>query len=143
VIPSSWPYPQQTYEAFAAIKAAGYTGYCCGYRDAPHVLVATYDWDHYGYLDIINIRSADRTIAARLPKYDDLDIFAPTRTVWHYMGALQPAVNALLQLPPPYHPDAPHTVYPAPVALFVASHEQQPMTVRPGRQHVNVVHQPR
>lgn len=132
MIPTSWPYSQETYEAFAAMKRSGFTAYCCGERHAPHVLVAAYDWD--GYIDVINIRGMHRATAARLPKYDGLDIFAPSQAVWHYMGALQSTVAAMLGLPSPGHPDAPTTTYPAPLTLFVASHEQQPMTVKPGRQ---------
>lgn len=134
MIPTGWPYPRATYEAFAAIKTAGFTGYCCGHRHAPHVLVAAYNWDNYGYVDVINIRGADRTTAARLPAYDGLDIFAPTQTVWHYMGALESTVAAILRLLPPGHPDAPTSTYPAPVTLFAASHEQRPMTIKLGRQ---------
>jgi hypothetical protein len=50
---------------FAAVKNAGFTIYCCGDRHAQHVLVAAYRWDTY--VEVINIRSADRVISARLP----------------------------------------------------------------------------
>lgn len=132
MIPTSWPYSQDTYEAFAAMKRAGFTSYCCGNRHAPHVLVAAYNWDEH--IDVINIRGADRVTAARLPTYDGLDIFAPCLAVWHYMGALEPSVAAMLRLPPPDHPDAPIMIYPAPVTLFVASYEQRPVIVKPGKQ---------
>jgi hypothetical protein len=132
VIPVSWPYSPETYEAFAALKKAGFATYCCGDRHAPHVLVATYDWGD-GYIDVINMRGADRVTAARLPKYDGLDIFAPHQAVWHYMGALQPAVAAMLRLPSPDHRDAPTTTYRAPLTLFVSSREQRTMTVKSGR----------
>ncbi len=131
MIPASWPYSQQTYQAFAAMKKAGFTAYCRGNHRAPHVLVSAFDWG--GYLDVINIRGADRVTAARLPIYDGLDIFAPTRAVWHYLGALEPTVAAMLQLPPPNHPDAPTVIYPAPLTLFMTSHELRPMTMKPGR----------
>lgn len=131
MIQAGWPYSPQTYEAFAAMKNAGFTAYSCGNRRAPHVLVLAYDRE--GYLDVVNIRGADRVTAARLPKYDGLDIFAPTQAVWHYLGVLEPTVAAMLRLPPSDHPDAPTTVYPAPLTLFVASHEQRPMTVKLGR----------
>jgi hypothetical protein len=106
--PARWPYSPQIYQAFAAMQQAGFTAYCCGDRRAPNVLVAAYDWG--GYMD-----------------------FAPSRAVWHYLGALEPAVAATLQLPPPDHRGAPAATYPAPVTLFVTSHEQRPMTVAPGR----------
>lgn len=133
MIPTSWPYSPQTYEVFAAVKNAGFTVYCCGDRYAPHVLVATYAWD--GYVDVINIRGINHATAARIPQYDGLDIFAPSRAVWHYVGALEPTAAAMLRLPAPNHLDAPTTTYPAPLTLFVASHEQRPMTIKP-RKHL-------
>jgi hypothetical protein len=132
VIPTNWPYSPETYHAFAALKKAGFTIYCCGERHAPHVLVVTYDWGK-GYIDVINMRGADRVTAARLPKYDGLDIFAPHQAVWHYMGALQPTVAAILRLPFPDHPDTPTTTYPAPLTLFVSTREQRRMIVKSGR----------
>lgn len=132
MIPVSWPYSQGTYEAFAAMKQAGFTAYCCGDYHAPHVLVAAYDWEE-GYMDVVNIRGGDRVTAARLPTYEGLDIFAPSRAVWHHIGPLEPTVAAMLHLPPPNHRDAPVTIYPAPLTLFVASHELRPMTVKPDR----------
>jgi hypothetical protein len=134
MIPTNWPYSQAAYEAFEAMKSAGYAHYCRGDRHAPHVLVSVYDWGHCGYIDVINIRGVDRATAARLPKYDGMDIFAPTQAVWHYMGALEHAVAALLRLPPPHHPDAPITAYSAPLTLFVSTREQRPMTIRIGCQ---------
>jgi len=134
MIPADWPYSTDTYKAFAAMKQARFTHYCCGDRRAPYVLVSTYDWDSYGYIDVINIRSMDRVTAARLPQHEGLDIFAPTQVVWHYMGTLEPTVTAILRLLPPHHPDAPTAAYPAPLTLFVCSREQRPITIRPGKQ---------
>lgn len=131
MIPASWPYSSETYQAFAALRQAGFTAYCCGDRHAPHVLVAAYDWGD-SYVDVITMRGADRVTAARLPKHDGLDIFAPHQAVWHYMGDLEPAVAAILRLPPPGHRDSPTTVYQAPVTLFVPPREQRCMTVKPG-----------
>lgn len=110
VIPASWPYSQGIYEAFEAMKMAGFTAYCCGDRHAPHVLVAAYDWAE-DYRDVVNIRGTDRVTAAHLPTYDGLDIFAPFWAVRHHIGPLEPTVAAMLRLPPPGHPDAPTTVY--------------------------------
>lgn len=132
MIRADWPYSTDTYQAFAALRESGWTHYCCGDRKSPHALVSTYDWG--GYVDVITIRGADQVTAARLPKYDGLDIFAPTLVVWHYMGALHPTVTAILRLPAPDHPEAPTKTYPAPSTLFVATGEQRPMTIRPGRQ---------
>lgn len=107
--------------------------YCCGNRHMPHVLVAVYAWGD-SYVDVVNVRGADRVTAARLPNSDDdLDIFAPHEAAWHYVGALRPTVTALLRLPPPGHPNAPTTTYQAPLTMFVSSHEQRPMSVTPGK----------
>jgi hypothetical protein len=38
----------------------------------------------------------------------------------------------MLQLPPPDHRDAPAATYPAPLTLFMTSHEQRPMAIKPG-----------
>jgi hypothetical protein len=59
VIPVSWPYSPETYQAFAALRHAGFTAYCCGDRRAPHVLVAAYEWKN-GYIDVVTMRGADR-----------------------------------------------------------------------------------
>ena len=64
MIPVNWPYSPETYEAFTAMDRAGFTHYCCGDRRAPHVLVSVYDWGDY--IDVINVRGADRVTAARL-----------------------------------------------------------------------------
>lgn len=130
MIPVSWPYSPEAYRAFAALREAGFTAYCCGNRHAPLVLVAAYNWGD-GYVDVVTMRGADRVTAARLP--DNLDIFAPHQAVWHYMGALEAAVAAMLRLSPPGHPDAPVTAYPAPLTLFVSSREQRSMTIKPGK----------
>lgn len=131
MIPASWPYSPQTYQAFAAMKKAGMTACCCGDRRAPHALVATYNWGDY--IDVINIRGMHRVTAARLPVCDGLDIFAPAWAVWHYLGSLEPTVTAMLKLPPPDHRHAPTATYPAPLTLFVTSREQQSIIVKPGR----------
>jgi hypothetical protein len=131
MIPASWPYSQEIYEAFVAIDRAGFTQYCCGDCRAPYVLIAAYYWGDY--IDMINIRGADRATAARLPHYGGLDIFAPRQAVWHHLGALESTVAGILRLPSPHHPNAPTATYPAPLTLFVASHEQRPMTIKPGK----------
>lgn len=133
MVPASWPYSVGMYEAFAALKQAGFTAYCCGDRRLPHVLVTAYVWGD-SHVDVVNVRGANRVTTARLPNHDgSLDIFAPHQVVWHYMGAVEVAVRALLRLPRPGHPDAPTVAYPAPLTLFVPSCEQRPMTVKPGR----------
>lgn len=131
MIPASWPYSQEIYEAFVAIDRAGFTHYCCGDRRAPYVLVAAYNWGEY--IDVINIRGVDRATAARLPNHGGLDIFAPCQAVWHYIGALESTVAEILRLPSPPYLNAPTATYPAPLTLFVASHEQRPMTIKPGK----------
>ena len=69
MIPSAWPYPPDTYKAFVALKAAGFTAYCCGDRHAPHVLVAAYEWGN-SYVDVVNMRGG--RIGSRQPAYRNM-----------------------------------------------------------------------
>lgn len=112
----------------------GFTVYCCGPKTAPIALVAAYEWPQF--VDLVTIRDFDRIIAARAPKHDNVDVFAPTTVVWAYQGPPQWTLRALLGLLHPQHPDAPHGEYPAPRSLVIDRAEQRPMTIRlppPGR----------
>jgi hypothetical protein len=129
VILSQPPCLSDAYEAIASIARAGFTHYYCGGTKNPHAIVATYAWDDY--TDIVNIRGIDRVAAARVPHYPGMDIFAPSRIVWHYLGSVEWTVRAMLKLVPPDHPDAPTKEYPAPLWLFVPSSELQSLAVRP------------
>ena len=118
------------------VVADGFVLYCCGPRAAPHALVASYLWEDY--VDVLTIRRFDRIITARIPvaRYDQVDVFAPEVVVWAYEGSPQPALRALLDLLPPYHPHAPTNPYPAPPTLQIPRAEQRPMTIQlpsPGR----------
>jgi len=112
----------------------GFAVYCCGPKAAPTALVAAYEWPHY--VDLVAIRDFDRITAARAPKHDNVDVFAPKTVVWAYQGPPQQTLQALLNLLHPQHPDAPRDEYPAPRSLIVRRADQRPMTVRlppPGR----------
>jgi len=111
------------------IVTDGFVVYCCGRRTEPNALVASYEWERY--LDLVTIRSFDRVTAARVPKRDKVDVFAPGVVVWTYEGPPQWALRALLNLVHPDHPDAPTAEYPAPPGLHIPRAEQRPMTLRP------------
>ncbi len=118
------------------VVADGFILYCCGPRDEPRALVASYSWD--GYLDLLTIRRFDRIITARVPdpKDDRVDVFAPPVVVWAYEGPPEPALRALLNLLPPDHPHAPTNPYLAPPGLQIPRAEQRPLTMQlppPGR----------
>lgn len=106
----------------------GFVVYCCGSRDAPTTLAASYEWDHC--VDLVTIRDFDRITAARVPKLGRVDVFAPDVVVWAYEGSAECTLQALLNLVHPQHPDAPDVGYPAPPSLHVPRHEQRPMTIR-------------
>jgi hypothetical protein len=110
------------------VVADGFTVYCCGPQNAPTALAASYDWADC--VDHLTIRSYDRVAAARVPKLDRVDVFAPEVVVWAYEGPAEHTVRALLNLVHPQHPDAPTDVYLAPRSLQVPRHEQRPMTIR-------------
>lgn len=126
--------PAVVEELLIDVATDGFTMYCCGPKTAPNALLACYEWDHY--VDLVTIRDFDRVTAARVPKPDTLDIFAPQVVVWAYQGPAQQALRALLELVHPAHPDAPTADYPAPAGLHVPRTQQRPMTIRlpsPGR----------
>ncbi|HET9116687.1 MAG TPA: hypothetical protein VFN75_01175 [Pseudonocardiaceae bacterium] len=121
--------PPEVEELLIDVVADGFSLYCCGPRHAPHALLACYGWDHY--VDLLSIADFDRMIAARVPKPNTLDIFAPTAVVWSYEGPPQPVLRSLLELVHPAHPDAPVAEYPAPAGLRISRARQRPMTIRP------------
>jgi hypothetical protein len=136
MIPSQRSQLSEAYEAIASIARAGFTHYYCGGIRNPHAIVATFAWQ--GYTDIVNIRGMDRVAAARVPHYAGMDIFAPSRIVWHYLGSVEWAVRAMLRLVPPDHPEAPTEEYPAPLWLFVPAEELRSLAVRPAGQRLVV-----
>jgi hypothetical protein len=89
------------------VVADGFVPYCCGPRAAPRALVASYLWEDH--VDLLTIRRLDRIITARIPApaQDRFDVFAPEAVVWAYEGPPQPALRALLNLPPPTTPSPP------------------------------------
>lgn len=119
------------------VVADGFVVYCCGRRNAPTALAASYEWEDY--VDLVTIRRFDRVTAARVPKRGRVDVFAPEVVVWAYEGPAEHTLRALLNLVHPQHPDAPTASYPAPPSLHIPRHEQRPMRIRPpSARHVGV-----
>jgi hypothetical protein len=122
--------PSGVEQLLAEVVSDGFVVYCCGPRGAPRALVASYQWDDY--VDLLSIRCFDRIITARVPapRRAGLDVFDPKIVVWAYEGPPRPALQALLDLLPPGHPDAPTSRYPAPPGLYIPRAEQRPLTIR-------------
>jgi hypothetical protein len=122
--------PSEVEQLLRDVVADGFVLYCCGPRAAPRALVASYQWQDY--VDLLTIRCFDRIITARIPapQHARIDVFAPTLVVWAYEGAPQPALQALLSLVAPHHPQAPTRSYPAPAGLHIPRAEQRPMTIQ-------------
>lgn len=115
----------------------GFVLYCCGPKNAPFALVASYQWENY--VDLATIRCFDRIATARIPapRRSRIDVFAPDDVVWAYEGSPQRALRALLDLVHPQHVDAPDSTYPAPFSLQVPRAQQRPMTIQlPAPRHV-------
>ncbi|MGH3696009.1 MAG: hypothetical protein ACRDRX_18800 [Pseudonocardiaceae bacterium] len=127
--------PAGVEELLVEVVTDGFTLYCCGPKDAPRALVACYQWAHH--VDLLTVGDFARVITARVPTPGlPVDIFAPELVVWAYEGPPQHAVQALLNLVHPEHPDAPTTSYPAPARLRVPRAQQRPMSIQlplPGR----------
>lgn len=120
--------PPEVERLLLDVMADGFTVYCCGPKAEPTALVAVYEWPQC--IDLITIRDFDRITAARAPKRDNVDIFAPEVVMWAYEGPPQWTLRVLLNLVHPQHPDAPHGEYPAPPYLHIPRAEQRPMTIR-------------
>jgi hypothetical protein len=114
----------------------GFTVHCCGPQAAPYALVASYQWKHNDYVDLVTIRRFDHITTARActsPRTTSrttIDIFAPETVVWSYEGPPQWALPALLELIHPRHPHAPTHAFPAPTSLHIPRNHQRPMTIR-------------
>lgn len=120
--------PPEVERLLLDVVADGFVVYRCGPQTAPTALAASYEWDHY--VDLVTIRRFDRITAARVPKREHVDVFAPDTVVWAYEGPAEHTLRALLTLVHPRHPDAPTGEYPAPCSLHVPRHEQRPTTIR-------------
>lgn len=111
----------------------GFSLYLCGGRTQPTVIVGVYEWEDY--VDIVNIRGENRVTAARVPRGENLDIFAPATIVWFYQGNVDLTLKAMLTLVHPDHPDAPLTTHAPPNDLHVPRVEQRPLTIRRADPH--------
>jgi hypothetical protein len=111
----------------------GFSLYLCGGRTQPTVIVGVYEWENY--VDIVNIRGENRVTAARVPRSESLDIFAPETIVWFYQGNVALTLKAILPLVHPDHPDAPLTTHAPPNDLHVPRAEQRPLTIRRADPH--------
>jgi len=123
--------PPQVYGLLTELVADGFTAICCGPKEAPHALVASYAWA--GWVDLVTVRDFRRACSARVPvpEWGTVDVFAPELVVWAYEGPAEGALRALLGLVHPEHPDAPRLAYPAPASLHVPRAEQRPASIRP------------
>jgi hypothetical protein len=106
----------------------GFTLYCCGSKDNPTALMASYEWDHH--IDVITVRE-NVAAAARLPR-SDIEFYTnpPDFALWSYTGEPTKTIWELLKLPPPEHPDAPDGDFPTPPHLRVPRESQRPMAIR-------------
>jgi hypothetical protein len=122
--------PPEIERLLVEVVTDGFVVHCCGPRTAPLALVASYEWENY--VDLATIRCFDWVTTARVPAphRGRIDVFAPEVVVGAYEGPPQRALQALLDLVHPQHPDAPATACPAPPALRIPRAEQRPMTIR-------------
>lgn len=125
----------------AALLADGFTGYCCGSKDDPTAVIAFYEWPEH--LDVITMPRKGHAAAARLVKppadgvrvvpdgdSNPLVLNPPRTAVWAWVGPMDMAIWALLELPHPECPDAPAEVVPTPAVLWVPREQQRPMHIR-------------
>ncbi|MGQ0840257.1 hypothetical protein [Actinokineospora sp.] len=114
-----------------AVVADGFTVYLCGGAERPEAIVATYAWE--SHVDYVVIKDAHDVTAARSRQHRDWDVFAAATVVWSYQGHARWALRAILDLPPPEHPDAPDDEYRAPESLRVDPAHLRKVSVRSPR----------
>ena len=67
--------PAAVEELLVEMVTDGFTLYCCGSKDAPYALVASYEWVHY--VDLLTVGDFERIVTARVPTLGlPVDIFA-------------------------------------------------------------------
>lgn len=124
---------------FEALIADGFTRCRCGpNKDDPTALIVFYEWpDH---LDMITVPRDGPSAAARLVKPSGVAavdnnpkpfvLNPPPTALWAWVGPVDQAIWALLELPHPDCPDAPAQEIPTPKALRVPREDQRPMVIR-------------
>lgn len=122
-------FPAEVDKLLTSVARDGFTLRYCNGPHQPTLIVGTYDWGPF--VDLVVLRGLDDVISARVPSADVTDIFMPEVIVWLYAADAQRALQALLDLPHPDHPQAPTTSAPAPSALHVPAARECPVTVRP------------
>jgi hypothetical protein len=93
-------------------------------------VAASYRWDDY--VDLVTIRRFDRIITAPVPapQHAHINVFDPKAVVWAYEEPPQPTLQALLNLVPPHHLDAPASVYLARVCCIGGGKARQAEVMR-------------
>ena len=109
------------------LRRNGFTQHVIG-GDDPTVMV--FVRPNLGFIDLVHIRGADRTEAARIPFDEFANIWRPEIGVWHYYGGIIDALTQLVLLPAPDQPVAPKDTYAIPRAgtpspLFVSEEERR------------------
>jgi hypothetical protein len=72
---------------------------------------------HHGCADVFVFSDGEHAHAYRLPTGTETDVFAPIGVYWWYGANPVWTLRALLTLPAPDQPDAPHTLIPAPSSI--------------------------
>lgn len=87
-------------------------------RHSSEILAGVFQ--HHDCADVFIFADAEHAYAYRLPTGTDTDLFAPTKVYWWYSANPVWTLRALLALPTPDQPDAPHTLIPTPSGIWVA-----------------------
>lgn len=82
---------------------------------------------HNDCADVLVLTDDEHAYAYRLPTGADIDVFTPTLVYWWYNANPVWTLRALLTLPTPDQPNAPHTLTPAPsgVWIWIAGNREQ------------------
>lgn len=122
-----------------ALLGDGFTGYCCGPKGDPNAVIAFYEWPEH--LDVITMPRRGHAAAARLVKPpggvpvpdgepNPFVLNPPPTAIWAWVGPMDMAIWALLDLPHPECSDSLNAKVPTPKALWVPREQQRPMHIR-------------
>jgi hypothetical protein len=97
----------------ALLEMAGERGYLLHTgRHSSEILAGVFQ--HNDCADVFIFADREHAYAYRLPTDANTDVFAPTGVYWWYGSNPVWTLQAMLTLPAPDQPDAPHTLIPTP-----------------------------
>jgi hypothetical protein len=101
-----------------------------GPKDAPDLVAALFSWD--ACTDVLILRNANYATGYRVPTDRDAEVFNPWAVLYQYHNNPLWTLRAMLSLPAPGTPDAPHAMeVPKRPECFIPDNLPKPILIRP------------